>query len=318
MIIGENGFTGSALDGDRTVPEGGTQREMWRDFYQVQWSARRRFLDDRMAAGETSVMRLIGLLDKFERKFLFDQVRRYGSDGSCTVDVTVVPRRFEGELTPAGVPPFRQSSLRGQMMSVPFHTPDAYVPFLADVIDAIGPVDAVLELGCGYGRNLFSLFHAGTPGGIPYFGGELSTDAQGLGNALAALCPEARVSLHPFDHLSPDLSFLPRVGHLFAFTVHSLEQVQDIGPAFFRTLAAAAERVTVVHLEPFGHQAQVLGPATARQKEHFTQARWNRNLWPMLERMQQDGVLRLDFAALELFLPADAGNPTSVALWRTG
>lgn len=223
-------------------------------------------------------------------------------------------RVFEGEeLTPAGLPAFRKSSLRGQMTNIPFHTPDSYIPFLADVIDAVGPVDAILELGCGYGRNLFGLYHAGAPRGIPYFGGELSEEAQALGNRMAALCPEMQGGLH---HLAPDLSFLPRVGHLFAFTVHSLEQVQDIGPLFFRTLAKAAERVTVVHLEPFGYQAQIMGPATERQRDHFAAVRWNRNLLPMLDQMNREGVLSVDFAALELFFPADASNPTSVALWR--
>lgn len=314
MISGNRNFDGSELDVYLSQPDGGRQRETWRRFYQAQWGMRRQILDKEMDGGETSLMRLVGLLDKVERKFDFNHVQRF-SAGAWDVEIKAVRRSFNDELTPAGVPAFRPSSLRGQLTNIPYHTPDSYIPFLADVIDSVGEVDAIVELGCGYGRNLFGLYHAGAPR-VPYFGGELSEEGVALGNRMAALCPEMRASLHSFDHLMPNLAFLPRVGHLFAFTVHSLEQVEEVGESFFRTLAKAADRVTVVHLEPFGYQVQTMGIATERQRQTFSDTRWNRNLWSMLQRMQEDGVLRVDFAALEMFFPADASNPTSVAMWR--
>lgn len=315
MISDNEGFKASGLDTDSVTPGGGTQRDLWRRFYKGQWEARQSFIEERLAEGETNVMRLIGLLDKFERKHVFKQTHRI-NDGIHTVSVAPLRETFDEDLTPAGLPPFRRTSLRGQWLNIPRHTPDGYVPFIADVIDEIGPVDAIVELGCGFGRNLFSLYHAGAPRGIPYFGGELSDSAVTVGNRLGRLLPEARISLHAFDHLSPDLSFLPKVEHLFVFTVHTIEQVQEIGQAFFQAVAAAASRVSVLHLEPFGYQVQELGPATAAQRENFAANRWNRNLWKAMEQARNAGTLILDFAALELFFSADASNPTSVALWR--
>ncbi len=55
-------------------PEGGAQREYWRSFYQSQWDARRQYLEELIDAGETSVMRLIGLSEKYERKYLMEQI----------------------------------------------------------------------------------------------------------------------------------------------------------------------------------------------------------------------------------------------------
>ena len=315
MISDNEGFKASGLDTDLVKPGGGSQRNLWRRFYKGQWEARQDFFEQRLADGETNVMRLIGLLDKFERKHLFKQTHVI-VNGEHTISVAPERQTFDGDLSPAGLPPFRLSSLRGQAMNIPTHTPDSYVPFLVDVIDEIGPVDAVVELGCGYGRNLFSLYHAGGPRGVPYFGGELSEAAVAMGNRLAPLLPELTLGFHPFDHLAPDLSFLPRVEHLFVFTVHSLEQVQEIGQVFFKAIAAAARRVTVVHLEPFGYQVQDMGPMTQAQREKFTNARWNRNLWKAMEQAQNDGILTMNFAALEMFFPADPDNPTSVALWR--
>ncbi len=298
-------------------PDGGAQREYWRSFYQHQWDARRQFLEELIDAGETGVMRLIGLSEKYERKYMLEQVQTLIDGQECGRKVVSTRRVFEGELTPAGLPPFRTSSMLGQASTIPYHTPDSYVPFLVDVIDEIGPVDAVVELGCGYGRNLFSLYHAGGPGGIPYFGGELSEAAVALGRRLAALSPEPRVSIHPFDHLAPDLSFLPSVDHLFVFTVHSLEQVREIGQSFFRAVAGAAKRVSVIHLEPFGYQVRDQGPATRKQKEHFTNVGWNANLWSALGQAAESGILVRRYAALETFFPAAPGNPTSVLFWQS-
>lgn len=72
MISSIHEFQGTAADSDLTLPGGGTQREVWHRFYRAQWGARRQFLEKHMDDGETSVMRLVGLLDKFERKTHFD------------------------------------------------------------------------------------------------------------------------------------------------------------------------------------------------------------------------------------------------------
>lgn len=315
MISDNEGFRASGLDTDVVKSDGASQRDLWRRFYRKQWEVRREFFARKIGEGEDNVARLIGLLDKFERKHVFEQTHTI-RDGQHLISVSPVRATFDEELTPAGLPPFRKSSLRGQQINIPTHTPDGYVPFIADVIDEVGPVDAVVELGCGYGRNLFGLYHAGGPRGVPYFGGELSEDGVAVGNRLGGLIPDLDISLHPFDHLSPDLSFLPRVEHLFVFTVHSLEQVENIGQEFFRAIAAAAPRVTVVHLEPFGYQVQDLGPITIEQRRVFEGNRWNRNLWSAMEQAQNAGIIQVTFAALELFFPADYTNPTSLALWR--
>ena len=314
MIPNEEAFRKSGCD-TSSETAGGKQRDYWRTFYAEQWRFRQHFIEEKIQGGETNAMRLLGMLEKFERKNAIVQDQIFTTDG-VVVTSRIRPQTFSEELTPAGVPAFRESSLRGNVVKVPFHLPDAYVNFLTDVIDESGPFDAILELGCGLGRNLLGIFHAGGPGGIPYLGGELTPCGVDLANRLGGLVPGLNMRAHPFDHLSPDLSFLPQVERLFVFTVHSLEQVREIGQSFFRAIAQAAPKVTVVHLEPFGYQAQILGPATRLQRQHFEQSQWNANLWDALNQAQAEGTIRLTFAALEMFLPADQDNATSIAVWQ--
>lgn len=293
---------------------GGNQRRLWRRFYDAQWDFRSKFIEDLIAGGETNALRLLSLMEKYERTHAMKQEHLISADDH-KITLLPVPQTYETELTPAGVPGFRDSCLRGQPFSIPYHTPDAYVNFLVDVIDQTGPYDAILELGCGHGRNLLWLYNSGGPSGIPYFGGELTTSGVALAQRLGDLVPGLDLSVHPFDHLSPDLSFLPKVERLFVFTVHSLEQVHQIGQSFFETIAQAAPKVTVVHLEPFGFQVQNLGPATEQQREYFTENQWNLNLWQALNQAHTNDVIKLTFAALEMFFPASPTNATSIALW---
>lgn len=315
MISDNEGFKNSGFD--RTIQNvGGDQRAMWRYFYGGQWEARRQYIENQIESGETNAARLLGLLEKFERKNTIKQQFLFSASGELSLTGEIQPIQFTEERTPAGVPGFRTSSLRGQLLQVPYHTPDSYVNFLVDVIDETGPYDAVVELGCGYGKNLLGIHFAGGPKGIPYFGGELVPNGRDLATRLAGLTPDLDLSIHAFDHLDPDLSFLPKVERLFVFTVHSLEQVERIGPVFFEAIAQAAPQVTTIHLEPFGFQIQDLGPATKTQREYFQENRWNSNLWQALNQAKDSGILDIEFAALELFLPADSKNATSLAMWR--
>jgi hypothetical protein len=145
-------------------------------------------------------------------------------------------------------------------------------------------VDCIVELGCGYGRNLVELFFNGGPK-IPYFGGELTETGRAIGDALASLSKEQTLSFHPFDHVSPDLSWMPRCNRALIYTVHSIEQVYKIDTTFFECIAGSAEHVTGLHLEPFGFQVNPdLDDVTTIQSEQF--------------------------------YPEDPLNPTSVTIWH--
>lgn len=284
------------------------QEEHWRNFYEAAWFFRLEYIRQLIASGETDPLRLIRKLEQLERKhtLAFDNQEK-----------TYRWKRLEfPEELPSGTPLTKTSSYKGERVEIPYHVKTSYMNFVLDFLQECEPVDCIIELGCGYGRNLVELFYNGGPK-IPYYGGELTESGRAIGDALASLSKEQTISFHAFDHVSPDLSWMPPCKRAFIYTVHSIEQVHKIDTAFFECIAGAAEHVIGLHLEPFGFQVDPdFGDVTKIQAEQFHAKKWNINFYETLKQAEENGTLSVDFIKTEQFFPEDPLNPTSVAIWQ--
>jgi hypothetical protein len=122
----------------------------WRDFYEQAWAVRAAFVHAMIDAGETNPYRILKRLEAHERKF---EVKR------TSPEETNYRRLHENHANgPGGLPPFRKTTIRGQVIEVNFHASGNLQNFIIDYIAKAGPYDAIIELGCGYGRNLFEIF----------------------------------------------------------------------------------------------------------------------------------------------------------------
>ncbi|HEY1505911.1 MAG TPA: hypothetical protein VGF92_16520 [Stellaceae bacterium] len=286
------------------------QLPRWRSFYESAWSIRASHLRGLIAAGESNIPRLLRRFEAFERKY------RVKSDGEdAWFERMVWPK--EQEMGPAGVPLLRASSLRGNHTLIPFHASDNLADFIVDYIDEKGPFDAIVELGCGYGRNLFNIFYGGGPQGVRYYGGELTESGVAVAREIAALDPAMAVSFFPFDYLAPALAIAPAERAL-VFTMHSIEQVCQIDARLFGVIAGAARRVDCIHLEPFGFQLAELGPASRGHRTQAIENSWNVNFAEALQEARQTHGLQISCLITELSLPTDPHNPTSLAIWHAG
>jgi SAM-dependent methyltransferase len=288
-----------------------SQVPAWRDFYEAAWAYRAEFMRSKIRGGETDPYRIIKLFEAHERKYSFTL-----RNGESIVERKTWPRDIYGE-TPAGVPMLRGTSLRGEILRVPFHARDHLHDFIIDYIDENGPYDCILELGCGYGRALFEIFYGGGPSNIPYFGGELTKSGVAIAQELAALRPDMKATFFAFDHLQPDLGIVPRVDRALVYTMHSIEQVALIDQSFFAVAAGIAKDVTGLHFEPFGYQLGETGPVTKDHKKFMLERGWNQNFAVALAQAMQRYGLNSDFTVTEQFLPADWQNPTSLTIWRS-
>lgn len=286
------------------------QESRWRLFYEAAWSVRADYLRGLIAAGERNIPRLLRRFDAFERKHRV----KAGDDGP-RFERTAWPK--EQEIGPAGVPLLRASSFRGGHTLVPFHAADNVVNFLVDYIDEKGPFDAIVELGCGYGRNLFDIFYGGGPQDARYVGGELTASGVAMAQEIAALDPAMKAAFFGFDYLDPVLPIEP-VERALVFTMHSIEQVCQVDARLFGVIAGVARRVDCIHLEPFGFQLAELGPASSAQRQQAIENNWNLNFAAMLQEAQNAQGLRVSCVVTELSLPIDPNNPTSLAIWHTG
>ncbi|TAK99872.1 MAG: class I SAM-dependent methyltransferase [Rhodospirillaceae bacterium] len=237
---------------------------------------------------------------------------------------------------------FRLAVSNNRYVAIPSHlNNEMIVPAVMELID--DSTEAVVELGCGWGRHLFglrNLVEHDFPA-LRYFGCELSDTGLEAGRSIAALeLGRASVKFESFDYLAPSFEFLHGLQNVVFFTCHSVEQIKYIGEELFHAMAVAAPKVRVIHCEPVGWQLndelvrkaetdnKIEMPATfairlGGEVDDSFSARmpvalgWNRNLVACLMSLQNQGAIKIEFID-----PNCAGNdiynPSTIIQWTKG
>ncbi len=283
----------------------------WQATYDDAWSVRRDFLASTITEGETDPHRLVHRLYAHER-FNFMIKDDAGAIGFAPADHANNQHKFP--LLPTGVPAFRVVANQDRFALAPFYAHP--MDFLVDYLRQ-NPVDAVVELGSGYGRNLVELFYRGGPKGVPYYAGELSENGTEMARMLAQKAVSWRLVPFRFDHNRPDLSPVAEKGRVLFFTLHTIEQVAKLREDYFKILADHATQAIGVHFEPFGFQiGQYPGEVNDAQQRLFLRNGWNTNMVEVLKASANRGDIKLTFMAKNMMGSDDPENPTSLAVWR--
>ncbi|MBT3358869.1 MAG: hypothetical protein HN403_04490 [Rhodospirillales bacterium] len=183
---------------------------------------------------------------------------------------------------------------------------------IADLIDA--DTDAIIELGCGYGINLFRLMRLLKDQKFRWFGAEYTESGRSLCAKLADLDGSEPMDVPFIDHAAPDLGFMADVEKPLVFTCHSIEQVSIIPNNYFSILARAAPGVRGVHLEPFGFQADPSAPNSPTHRNFMHDQGWNLNFFSCLKLAEEKGDIRIEHVEIEKY-DTTPNNPTSLAVW---
>lgn len=288
--------------------EGGTMlRYTNENFYEVIWGTRERILDRVLAQGVTGRKAALDALMAFEATHDFTVQTPWETDPETGEQV----RMLNGEVDIAELSGPEMADRQGFLGELKARTM-ARMKYLSGQIPP--RADTIVELGCGYGVNLFLLAELIDPAKVRFVAAEYTESGRRLCSRLAAMDPALPLETAFIDHKAPDLSFLGESASVAFFTCHSIEQVEEIPATYFATLAAAAPRVFAAHLEPFGFQVDGFTPANSRQKGCFQDSGWNRNFYAALKAAEGAGTLRLRRLEPEKFF-VQPGNPTSVATW---
>ncbi len=176
----------------------------------------------------------------------------------------------------------------------------------------------IIETGSGWGEHLCNIFLEGGPVDATYHALELEEEGRKCSLLLAALEPDLRLEASFFDYRSPDYSMLPKDDeHTILLTAHSVEQVSAINENCILSALELGRRVTGIHFEPIGWQAYPESEWTEVAIAHHkrcTEMDYNRNLWPLLNRIQDAGKI----AIRELkrnFIGLDH-NPATYIVWE--
>jgi hypothetical protein len=175
--------------------------------------------------------------------------------------------------------------------------------------------DLVVELGSGWGRNLFLAWFAGGPRSARYVAAEYTEAGRRVAARLGALAPGLDLASIPFDYHAPDLELVSTGRRALVFTAHSIEQIARLPDAVVDQIRGLADEVTCVHFEPVGWQfreRELEGSSERYAAEHDYSA----NLAPLLRRRAQAGELEL-LAAIPEAVGINPANATTVVVWRS-
>ena len=290
------------------------------NFYEIAWRARAEVFNDFLAQTGNYLWESLKRFLSFENQHFF-KINIKGvvnPETGETVQIADGGYKFEPNPSLKQNPhvPLRDLAvlLAGEQANdVPEAVPQSHVPPWIVSALARQDFDAIVELGCGYGRRLFEIHYECGHKSARLFGGEYTNAGCLLTKELAALDDGVDLTAFKFDHLNPDLSTIPGFGKVLIFSCHSIEQCEAIPEDYFEALAGKAGHVTGVHFEPFGFQASRRLPGAAKHEDFTHRHKYNQNFFETARRAHEKGVIHIHWMALDL-LKFQPTNPTSLLI----
>ena len=281
----------------------------WQDFYEKAWAFRAKFLEEQLESG-ANALQAIKELEKKERGYTLGV-------NDTTGEVLYMKKEIsddEPHIKDTNIALYSKRGFNGNIIILPKHISYDFITLLIDLIDATGPYDAIIELGCGYGGNLFEIFYGGGPREAKYIGGEFTKSGIEIAQKLAKKAPKMKTEFFHFNHLEPKLPFKKPFKRAFVFTCHSIEQVMQINENWFDEVVKAGEFVRGAHLEPFGFQLKNSGPLSDMHKDFIIQNSWNINFAEVLRQAVERKIIKDEQIFLEMGVTPDV-NVSSLAFW---
>lgn len=176
----------------------------------------------------------------------------------------------------------------------------------------------IIETGSGWGEHLSNIWDDGGPRDASYYALELTKNGQACAAALAELNERFKLTTHHFDYRNPDLSYLaPQGNHTLLFSVHSIEQVDEIPEAYILDALKMDDAVTGIHFEPIGWQMipeADYNEFTIQHVEHCRKLAYNHNFWQLVQDMERANRIRIIKAVPNIAGPKR--NPASLVIWE--
>lgn len=185
----------------------------------------------------------------------------------------------------------------------------------------------IVELGSGWGKNLFNLFKFGAPLNAEYWGFELTRTGRALMEQVGARCsPQMKVRTSAFDYYDADFSALRDEVQTCVFTHHSIEQIPNVPETLIdRILAIPGFRICL-HMEPVGFQfasnswldapagKDLMNRIDVENRRFAEKRNQNSNLYALLRKYEREGRIQI-FAVKKYFTSHLLANATTVISW---
>jgi hypothetical protein len=195
-----------------------------------------------------------------------------------------------------------------------------------------GQTKRIIELGSGWGTNLFYLWLGGGPRSAEYVAMEYTEAGREATALLASTEPDLSMRVRPFDYHHPDLSEFRRGDKTVVFTSYSIEQITTLNDALFEALLAIPGLDRVIHVEPVSWQlldqspigpligglSRVVPPRLSLELDVRRRSRstaYNTDLIGRLRGLERAGRIRIERIEKNYVGPNPL-NPGTAIVWR--
>jgi SAM-dependent methyltransferase len=168
----------------------------------------------------------------------------------------------------------------------------------------------VVEIGCGYGANLFALVETGR---WPHLTGvDISGNALAAGRLIAERFGIAStVDFQPLDLLSDDAPAWGRLKDAVVFSYYAFEQLKHHTAGVLGRIIAADPR-RVIHIEPTPELWSLLDPKDAINRFYAWSRDYQDNLLATLRGLERDGTVRIVDVRRLYYAPSVRHDPTLI------
>lgn len=115
-------------------------------------------------------------------------------------------------------------------------------------------VERIIELGSGWGRNLFKVWLNGGPKDATYLALDITKTGAKIADTITTATKNIDLRTHYFDYNNPDFSFLTDYKKTVVFTNHSIEQIPFVKKELFEKILEIPGFLRCIHFEPVGFQ----------------------------------------------------------------
>lgn len=194
------------------------------------------------------------------------------------------------------------------------------------LVDLCAGAERIVELGAGWGKNLFKLWLYGASRDAEYHAMELTPEGRALATRVAQkAAPNMKFFAQPFDYYRPDFSMFADDRPTVVFTHHSIEQIPQIGDYLLEAVRKIPGFIRSVHMEPVGFQVpgnswleaslETMTGIDERNRSFAEKRDQNRNLYPLLRSMELAGTIRLPIVRKH-FCSILLKNATTLLVWE--
>ncbi|SCA57854.1 conserved hypothetical protein [Candidatus Terasakiella magnetica] len=273
-------------------------------FYEIAWSLRSQVFDRIIQDGPKSIFDAVEKYNQFEVGHTLKLATSYPEDDPNNYHLT-----GKGVFTKNDVPDALVTQKARLLVAMRL----ALLQRIRKLIK--GEIDTIVELGCGYGINLFLLDKLiNKDKHYNFVGMEFSNSGRELCAKIAKIDEQLKMKVSFIDHQEPEipeaLQFDPQ--KTFVFTCHSLEQIAHIPEHYFEFLTTIGH--TGANIEPFGFQSDEVLEGKEAHRQYMEHQKYNMNFLEVYEKSLANNVITETERDYHISALQD-DNPSSFVSW---